>query len=254
MSNDTLFKIDRRRFVIAGSSGLVGLSMLAPAAAGAEAPILGSVGYWLGSEHLSRLSDWIDGNLEDTYFRVVSTERAPQSDPRFIERGMRLTVWGMRGDNGLGGVREVLLTSSVKVDDGGAVQTLPFHVWSLERGPVRKESAPVGFNATVEFGRPVDLLLSFDPVVRRRGVRTGEAPAPDVRFRFAMEHGNEAKVLRGVHFLGLSPEPIDWSRLSFVRLDEAGPRALVERTLLGLRPVSFPHFVIGIDFVGGYDS
>jgi hypothetical protein len=246
MPDDNAPKIDRRQFVIAGSTGLIGLSMLAPNADADSVPVVGSIGYWLGSERVPDLSACRNGRLEDQWFQVVSATDIPQSDPRFIGTGMRLSIWAMRGEEALGATRSVSLTSEVQAE--GLTKTLPFHVWSLERGPMRKESQAVGFNATVEFGRPVDLLLSLGAGGRARGVRVSDAPTSDVRFRFALEDGPDARIVRGVYFLGFGPAPIDWNRLEYRAIRPEDPtRLLVERTLSGSRPAGFAYFVVAVD-------
>jgi hypothetical protein len=248
MSNDTTIKIDRRQFVIAGSTGLIGLSMMAPKLAADGRPLRASIGYLLGSEHVTDLGECRNGQIEESLFMVVPATKIPQSNPRFISTGMRVSVWSFRGEDELGAIRSISLTSEVQADVMGKARVLPFHVWSLERAPVRKESSPVGFNATVEFGRPVDLLVSLGAATRTRGVRPGDAPVPDVRFRFSLEDGPDARISRGVYFLGFGPDEVSWDRIRFVNTGgETVNRQLVENTLGGARPVVFPYFVIAID-------
>lgn len=248
MSNDNEFKIDRRQFVIAGSTGLVGLSMIAPGLSAEAPPVTGSIGYWLGSERVQDLRECRNGKLEDVYFDVVPAVSLPQSDPTFLDTGLRVSVWAFRGEQALGSVRTVMLTSEVVADDDYRKERpVPFHVWSLERGPLRKESQPVGFNATVEYGRPVDLLLSLGTGGRVRGVRPGDGPQPDVRFRFSLEDGTDARIVRGVYFLGFSQSRIDWDRYEYRSLVEGESRQLLERTIAGVRPADFPYFVVAVD-------
>lgn len=247
MSNDSILKIDRRQFVIAGSTGLVGFSILVPSLFAEGLPVQGSIGYWMGSERVPDLSACRNGKLDDVWFDVVSAATLPQSDPRFIDTGLRVSVWSMQGEETLGGIRSVVLTSEVRAGDAGQGKMLPFHVWSLERAPRRKASSPVGFNATVEYGRPVDLLLSLGTATRTRGVRQGDAPVPDVRFRFSLEDGLDARIARGVYFLGFTTAPIEWERYEYRALVEGEGRQLLDRTLAGVRPVGFPYFVVAID-------
>jgi hypothetical protein len=246
MSDDNPLEINRRQFVIAGSAGLVGLSLIAPDVGADTVPLVGSIGYWLGSEIVSDLGLCRNGQVDDLWFDVIPATAIARSDPRFIGTGMRVSIWAMRGEDALGATRFVSLTSEVRAE--GLTKPLPFHVWSLERGPVRKESQAVGFNATVEFGRPVDLLVSLGTGARTRAVRMSEGPTADVRFRFALEDGPDARIVRGVYFLGFGAAPIDWNRLEYKAVRREDPtRLLVEKTLGGLRPVGFTYFVVAVD-------
>ena len=248
MATSMELKIDRRRFVIAGTAGVVGLSAFASSAFAEEntAAVQGLVGYWYGSENLKRISDWVKPELEEP-MDVMSAHDIFQADPRFVRTGARVSLYGMPPDVSAR-YTEIDITALFPVDG----EMLPFHAWSMRRHR-RMTSPPVQFTVSVDQNSSILLQMDLVESRRGRGARPGGGTptAPEktsVQFQVSLADNGPAKVMRGVYFLAVSDQPVDWNGIDFLPSGGSEQRRMLYESVFGeRRPVRFPYAIMAID-------
>ena len=268
--------IDRRQFVALGVSS---------AAAVAFTPKLMAAGWSAAPAAVADVSvGYCDGmfmSRQDATGEVRSAEALFNGDPAFIERGARVSVYGMGGGETSAIAHpknRIELTTHFSVDDAGCRRLIPFMAWSYSRERMMK-STPSTFVVPVNLEQRLILSVAgAGPTASGRGRIASRNSAPselskqgvppvvgDCTSAGAMlshsgteswitletSSGSGAKLSRGFYFiapLAMGESAPQWSglalRSAWVEKEKATRWVLYD----GNSPVDFEYLVLWIDY------
>lgn len=214
--------MNRREFLISGSTGLAAVALGIPssvqalAATTAAAIAIGYVPETRGRHRGVRIEVPDEPS-------VISAKAILQPDPAFLRLDARIRILGLQKPASA----PFTLSVHYRIDDGRIV---PFHAWSTGSPPIRF-TAP----AEVDHG----ILLSVESATGTQ--RTA---------RLALVTGGDTpKLRRGTYFLAPTEDSEPrWSSYQYVPVASEGRRLLCRQTLDGYEPVPFDCLIVNIDY------
>lgn len=207
--------LDRRRFLLTSSAGLLGSAGWMGSAAGAPA---WSAALSTGeSASLGYCSEDLDASgVTGLPGRLVAAERLPAGDTALLTTGVRILVRGLEGDvemlRGVG-VRDVAL--KVRFPGGH-----DFLAWSYGSDPVNQCGSECEFDVPIDpDGLEITTEIGVTPIFGRY-----RAEPLDVGYRLVTGSDRGVAKLRvGSYFIPLRPDSSgSWRTGGFLRHDEPG--------------------------------